>query len=63
MNSRTEANRAVERRADGRCEYCRMHQSLLRSVSTLTLAITRKHRRPASRFSVEHAVAKLANSR
>src|ERR1700734_1299824 len=28
MNSRTDANRAVERRADGRCEYCRMHQSL-----------------------------------
>jgi HNH endonuclease len=28
MISRTDANRAVERRADGRCEYCRMHQSL-----------------------------------
>ena len=63
MNSRTDANRAVERRADGRCEYCRMHQSLLRPVSTLTPAITRKHRRLASQFSVEHAVAKLANSR
>ena len=28
MTSRSEISRTVERRAAGRCEYCRMHQSL-----------------------------------